>query len=259
MLVPVILQTFNRIDYTMQVIAAINNHILAPHALIIIDNGSTDGTIEYLEFCKKQNIIQHLVLNGENKGIAEPKNQGIEIAKKEYPDAKYYVISDNDIVPPFVRDKNGKCCLTHITDMMDKHPEVGMCGVDLSRDNAPEYQTWWWKLRQHPLSNPEFTEISIGFWFSCTRAEFFKEFSFNGASLYGRVDESLRNWCFSVKKQRIGLWKGVHNYQTHETVPALGVHLGWREDFEKLPEYVAMKKAERAKAEAVWKETDRKW
>lgn len=261
-IVPIVMQTYNRIEYTMQVIAALNNYILYPKQIIVIDNASTDGTVEYLELMKKLGFIQHLILNKENKGIAEPKNQGIEIvhelAKNE--EVKYVCITDNDIVPPFIRPN---CILTKIVEMMDNHPEVGMCGVDLTRDNAPEHQDWWWRLRQHPPQNPTFAEISIGFWLTVTRYDYLKEFKFVGESLYGRVDESYRNWLTSIKKVKIGLLKGIplkNKEGIHlETIPKQGIHLGWCEDFEKFPEYVNFKKQERFKAENAWKEKNRKW
>jgi glycosyltransferase involved in cell wall biosynthesis len=255
---PIILQTFNRLSYTMQVIAAIKNYILYPHQLIVIDNASTDGTRAYLESMKSLGYIDHLILNETNLGIAEPKNQGLEIVKEltKTQEIKYVVITDNDIVPPFIRPS---CVLTEIVKMMDKHPEVGMCGVDLNRDNSPNNQEWWWRLRQHPNTNPTFAEIAIGFWFSVIRFEYFQDFKFSGESLYGRVDESLRNYITSVKKCRIGLLKGVYSSDKKETISKLGIHLGWSEDLEKLPEYVLFKKQERYKAELAWKEKNRKW
>lgn len=263
-MIPIILQTYNRISYTMQVIASIHNHILHQYSLIVIDNASTDGTVEYLQLMKKLNIIQHLILNTENLGIAEPKNQGLDIVRElsKTQEIKYVCLTDNDIVVPFIRDNN-ECVLEKIVQMMDSHTEVGMCGVDLTKDNAPPYQDWWWKLRQHSQSNPTFAEISIGFWFSVIRFDYFKDFRFTGESLYGRTDESIRNYITSVKKSKIGLLKGIslkdQKGNHKETIPKVGVHLGWVEDFKKFPEYVNFKKLERCKAEAAWKEKNRKW
>lgn len=258
-MVPIIILTHNRISYTMQVISAIKNYILYPHILIVIDNGSSDGTRAYLESMKLLGYIDHVILNDTNLGIAEPKNQGLEIVAKmaQTQEIKYVVITDNDIVPPFIRT-NG-CALEHIVKIMDNNPQIGMCGVDLSRENAPANQEWWWRLRQHPPLIPEFTEIAIGFWFAVVRYDFFKEFKFVGESLYGRVDESLRNFCGVVKRQKVGLLKGVYDLARKETIPHVGTHLGWREDLEKFPDYVCFKKRERYKAELIWKETNRKW
>jgi hypothetical protein len=225
----------------------------------VIDNGSADPGPKLLQLLKEQGFINELILNSENKGIAEPKNQGLEVVKKmaESQEIKYVVITDNDIIPPFIREKG--CVLEHIVQLMDNNPHIGMCGVDLSRENAPPNQEWWWRLRQHPANVPEFAEISIGFWFAVIRFEYFKDFRFNAPSLYGRVDESIRNYITVEKKAKIGLFKGVHDPVKKETVPKLGVHLGWVEDFNKYPEYVLFKKQERFKAEQSWKETNRKW
>jgi len=258
-MVPIILQTHNRAEYTANTIMGIYNNILHPHYTIVIDNGSTDSTPEFLRFARQQGYINELILNSENKGIAEPKNQGLEVVKKiaETEEIKYVCITDNDIVPPFIRE--GGCALEHIVKLMDANKNVGMCGVDLTRDNAPTNQEWWWRLRQHPNTIPEFAEISIGFWFSVIRYEYFKDFKFIGGSKYGKIDESLRNYITLVKKAKVGLLKGYYDPTRKETVSRCGIHLGWTEDIQKNPSYVEFKKQERAKAEKQWKEENRKW
>jgi glycosyltransferase involved in cell wall biosynthesis len=252
--IPIVLQTFNRVEYTIQVISSIYTHILYPHSIIVIDNCSTDGTVDYLNFCKQHGFIDFLVLNNENKGIAEPKNQGLEIVKSEF-ETKYMIFSDNDIVPPFIREKG--CTLEHIVTIMDNNLNIGMCGVDLDRANSPANQEWWWRLRQHPITIPEFAEISIGFWFSVFRYDDVKDFKFKCDSNYGKVDESIRNYLGLVKKKRIGILKGVFNGK--ETIPKVGLHLGWTEDSSKYPQYIAMKKQERFKSEQAWKQQGRQW
>lgn len=258
MIVPIVLQTYNRLSYTMQVISSFKNHLIYPYYLIVIDNASSDGTRVYLDLMKSQGYIDYLILNDTNLGIATPKNQGLEVIKElaKTQEIKYICVTDNDIVFPFVRD-NGKCALGKIVQLMDNQPHIGMCGVDLNPDNAPASQAWWWRLRQHPTNIPEFTEISIGFWGAVIRYEFFNDFSFDCKSLYGKCDESCRNYIYSVKKQKIGLWKGVFNGK--DTVQKLGQHLGWNEDATMYPDYVAFKKQERFKAEQIWKAENKKW
>lgn len=258
-MVPIIIQSHNRLEYTQHVISSINTNILYPHKIIIIDNASTDGTIEYLKFAKDHGFIDYLVFNSENKGIAEPKNQGIEIVKELSKSNKidFVCISDNDIVPPFIRD--GGCILEHIVRLMDKNPIIGMCGIDLNRDNAPDNQEWWWRLRQHNILMPTFAEISIGFWFAVIRITYFDDFKFSGESKYGKIDESIRNYITLVKKAKVGLIKGVLKPNSTECLSKCGIHLGWKEDAEKFKDYVAMKKQERYKAELAWKEKNRKW
>jgi glycosyltransferase involved in cell wall biosynthesis len=68
--------TFNRIAYTRQTLPALIENAQVPFALTIIDNGSTDGTIEYLGEMRAAypDTIRDIILNVENKGLAGPTN-----------------------------------------------------------------------------------------------------------------------------------------------------------------------------------------
>jgi len=57
--------------------------------LIVVDNGSTDGTVEYL---KQEKGIDELILNNTNLGISKARNLGID--KRE---GKYLFMVDSDI------------------------------------------------------------------------------------------------------------------------------------------------------------------
>lgn len=49
--------------------------------LIIVDNGSTDGTVEYLKQLEKEKTNIKVIYNSENLGYSKGNNQGIKIAK----------------------------------------------------------------------------------------------------------------------------------------------------------------------------------
>ena len=51
--------------------------------LIIIDNGSTDGTVEYLTQLEKEKTNVKVIYNSENLGYSKGNNQGIKIAEGE--------------------------------------------------------------------------------------------------------------------------------------------------------------------------------
>ncbi len=75
----IITLTYNHLDYTKKFIESLYKYT-KDFELIIVDNGSTDGTVEYL---KSLNGIK-LILNGENLGFSKGNNQGISIAEGEY-------------------------------------------------------------------------------------------------------------------------------------------------------------------------------
>ena len=75
----IITLTLNKLDYTKKFIKSLFEYT-KDFELIIVDNGSTDGTVEYLETLDNIKLIK----NYENKGFSTGNNQGIAIAKGEY-------------------------------------------------------------------------------------------------------------------------------------------------------------------------------
>ena len=75
----IITLTYNKLDYTKNFIESLYKYT-KDFELIIVDNGSTDGTVEYIK--SKPEI--KLISNSENKGFSAGNNQGIEIAQGEY-------------------------------------------------------------------------------------------------------------------------------------------------------------------------------
>ncbi|MCU7519720.1 MAG: glycosyltransferase [Ignavibacteria bacterium] len=86
--------TFNRLEYTKQSIKSIVQYTSFPHVLTVVDNGSTDGTREYLKELKRRGIIKNLILLDSNIGVAKASN----LAWLKEPEAEYYLKLDNDIV-----------------------------------------------------------------------------------------------------------------------------------------------------------------
>ncbi len=61
----------------------------------MIDNGSTDGTQEYLKELQEKGKIKEVIFNQENRGIPESSNQFLEIIGNKY---THIGKVDNDIV-----------------------------------------------------------------------------------------------------------------------------------------------------------------
>lgn len=98
------------------------------YRLIIIDNGSTDGTKDWLEDLKDEiKIPYHLHLNSENMGIAIGRNQGLLLSNRFGADDEHLCTIDNDIELP----KNWLSkCLDLVTDTPRLAIGINFEGVD---------------------------------------------------------------------------------------------------------------------------------
>jgi glycosyltransferase involved in cell wall biosynthesis/Flp pilus assembly protein TadD len=93
-LASIIIPCSNQLEFTRQCIAALNRHTRRPCELIVIDNGSTDGTAEYLAGVRDMASVPVTVItNRTNRGFPAAINQGLKAARGEY-----LVLLNNDVV-----------------------------------------------------------------------------------------------------------------------------------------------------------------
>jgi len=84
-LVSIIIVTYNNIKYTKECISSIYKYSRYPRfELIVVDNNSSDGSVEFLDelTVKKDNF--HLIKNNANLGFAKANNMGLKMAQGEY-------------------------------------------------------------------------------------------------------------------------------------------------------------------------------
>jgi len=80
--------------------------------IIVVDNGSRDGSRKYLEQLKVKSEKLKVILNEKNSGFAKANNQGIKVAQGEY----IMLLNSDTIV------KQG--ALKTLVDYLDKHSKV---------------------------------------------------------------------------------------------------------------------------------------
>jgi len=88
-LVSVVMLNYNGLKYLKRTISPILKLDYPNYEFIIVDNGSTDGSIEFIKKLKKIKLIE----NKENLGYGKGKNIGVKHAKGEF-----VLLLDNDIV-----------------------------------------------------------------------------------------------------------------------------------------------------------------
>jgi len=111
--IAVILLNWNSYEHTCNCIQSLEQCVGEAFDIIIIDNGSQDGSIQKLEEeFKKVIFIKH----DRNLGFAGGNNRGFEFAiEKNY---EYVMMLNNDV---FVQPS----FLTYLINYIDYHPEVG--------------------------------------------------------------------------------------------------------------------------------------
>ena len=93
-LASIIVPCFNQLEFTRHCLRALFRHTRPPWELIVIDNGSRDGTGAYLAGVQDASPVPVTVIaNAVNRGFPAAVNQGLSVARGEY-----LVLLNNDAV-----------------------------------------------------------------------------------------------------------------------------------------------------------------
>jgi len=111
-LVSIIIVTHNGLELLKKCLSSLQEISLSDNEIILVDNNSHDGTIDYVTKHFPETILIKL---DENKGFTEPNNIASKIAK-----GKYLLFLNNDtiVTPNF---------LTELIESMNKDKQIGIC------------------------------------------------------------------------------------------------------------------------------------
>ncbi len=114
-----ILLNYNNSDYTIPCIESIKRIVDVSYEIIVVDNGSTDNSLERLSRIQGITIVK----NKTNRGFTGGNNDGVRIAK-----GKYIVILNNDTI----LEDEGINQLPSILDSLGRYDVVGgrLIGMD---------------------------------------------------------------------------------------------------------------------------------
>jgi glycosyltransferase involved in cell wall biosynthesis len=128
-LVSMVILTCNQLEYTRKCLDSILKHTQRPFELIIVDNGSTDGTVQFLESEILRNCHDarvKIIKNNENKGFAGGNNQGMAAASGDY----VLLLNNDVVVTPGWLDRMLSCA--------EKRPEIGIIGPRSNYVSGPQ-------------------------------------------------------------------------------------------------------------------------
>lgn len=123
--VTIIILTWNGLDYTRRCISSLRRFTREEdYELIVVDNGSTDGTVEYLQ--KLDNIT--LILNKENVGFVRGNNQAIKMLEGK----SDVILLNNDTEVPHDQGE----WLSRLQKTAYSSDDIGIVGCRLRQPNG---------------------------------------------------------------------------------------------------------------------------
>jgi len=105
--------TLSARDYLRACLQSIQEHTAVPHEIIVVDNGSSDGTSNML---RVEFPTVRLIQNQENLGYTYPNNQAMQLAKGRF----ISLLNPDTLVHASAFEK--------LCDFLESHPEVGIVG-----------------------------------------------------------------------------------------------------------------------------------
>lgn len=221
-LASIIVVTCNRKAFCKMAITSILKNTHFPYELIILDNGSTDGTVEYLKYIEEKypTVSVHYYLT--NQGKAKAANHGFRISKGDY-----IIGLDDDVLVP-------KGWLTKMTNALDRTPNIGWLSFSLEKKYwksfnrngkdpnvfKPEYER---KYRGYTI---QMVPAVAGFCVAMPRSTYEKLGGYAEKSYYGGVDGEYNRRA------------KAHGLITGYLMEVVGVHLGGSEEEANLyPDY----------------------
>lgn len=128
----IMMVTYNRLELTKQTLNCVFENTDYPYNLILVDNNSIDGTIDYLYKICGDKLAENGSLKGfkihrnaQNLGIAVGRNQALQLSEDEW-----LSTMDNDVLVP-------KGWLTQCIEILRHNPKYGMLGVNMEGVNYP--------------------------------------------------------------------------------------------------------------------------
>jgi len=159
-IVSIIIPAHNGLRYTEQCVRSLfDSTVRATFEVIVVDNGSSDGTSRWLRQAAKRHPTLHHIRNRNNLGFGRAVNQGARMAH-----GKYVLIANNDIiVTPGWLDRLVATAesqadigvVSPVTNYVGEGPQVDLRSASLQPPGAPGYAEALLREPRPPFQVPD--------------------------------------------------------------------------------------------------------
>lgn len=196
----VLLPNYNHAHFLPGAIESVLAQSFSHFELLIVDDGSTDASVEIIHDYMKKDKRICLIKHGQNRGIAEAFKTGVGVAKGIY----FQQFSASDLLVAG--------CLEKSLNMLLRYPDIGLCCTDvgLFDDDPAVYKNFpQIENASRPLVFPPSTIqrvfkyarlFTMGMGSIVKRSSFMK---------YGGYDKSLYFMCDWILNHQIALYEGA--------------------------------------------------
>ncbi len=154
--VSIVMLTWNRVEVTRQAIDSLRASTRQPYELIVVDNGSTDGTPAYLDRLAREGV--RVVRNSVNRGVAAGWNQGLRLATGDC-----LMVLNNDVLV-------AGDWLERMTRTAYQVPRAGLVGCRATAVGGPQLLTPdYADPADFPLFARRYATLAEGSWFELPR------------------------------------------------------------------------------------------
>lgn len=131
--VTIVIPVLNRREYLPRTLDSITSHLPWPAKIIIVDNGSTDGTLEWVQqFISINTQLDIRLIQEPQPGAANARNRGLEAVTSEW----VYFFDSDDIFDGFPKEWNPD------NDMVAFPTRMDVNGKTTVRAFKPTAQPW---------------------------------------------------------------------------------------------------------------------
>lgn len=157
----VVISNYNHSKYLPEALQAILGQSRRPVEVIVIDDCSTDNSVEVIEDFARRDPIVRLFRNERNKGVIFSTNRGLSLATGDY---IYFGAADDRICPGLFEKSMG---------LLAEHPQAGLCSALLQLIGPDGEDKGWIStpvISKKPCFLPPAKVIAdltaYGFWFA---------------------------------------------------------------------------------------------